>query len=340
MTYKTIKKQMKKLFTNLLLLTLSINAFAQDVTKDDAAKLQAENTKLQAIAVDSAKHWKLGGVITINGQQVSLTNWSAGGNNSISIGGLINVFAKYKAGKSTWDNNLELAYGVINQGQSVKWLKNDDKIQLTSKYGRKAFKNWYYSALADFRTQFTNGYNYPNDSVYISRFMAPAYALASIGMDYKPNDNFSLFISPITGKFTFVNDSKLAKAGAFGVQKEISYYDTTLKTFVVTQKYLTHREEFGAYLKAQYQTKVMDNITFQTVLELFTNYLKNPENVDVNWTTLTTFKVNKFISATLSTQLLYDHDIKVLRNAGEKKGTVGPDVQFKQVLGVGFTYKF
>jgi hypothetical protein len=102
----------------------------------------------------------------------------------------------------------------------------------------------------------------------------------------------------------------------------------------------THREEFGAYLKVQYQTKVMENITFQTVLELFSNYLNNPQNVDVNWTTLTTFKVNKFISATLATQLIYDDDIKVLRSAGDRKGTIGPDVQFKQVLGVGFTYKF
>ncbi len=327
---------MKKLFTKILLLTLSLNAFAQDVTKDDAGKLQAENDKLKAMAADTVKPWKLGGVISLNGQQVSLTNWSAGGNNSISVGGIISVFAKYKKGKSTWDNNLDLAYGIINQGHSVKWLKNDDRIQLTSKYGRHAFKKWYYSGLLDFRSQFANGYNYPNDSVYISRFMAPAYALASIGMDYKPNDNFSLFISPVTGKFTIVNDTTLAKSGAFGVQKR--EYD--VNTGLISKEYKLHREEFGAYLKAQYMTQVMDNITFKTVLELFTNYLHNPQNVDVNWTTLTTFKVNKFVSATLTTQLIYDDDIKVLRSSGDQKGTVGPDVQFKQVLAIGFSYKF
>jgi hypothetical protein len=198
-------------------------------------------------------------------------------------------------------------------------------------------KSWYATALGDFRTQFADGFNYPNDSVYISRFMAPGYALAAIGFDYKPNDHFSAFIAPLTGKFTFVNDDSLARNGAFGVQKEIRDPNQGGK---VTQNYKTHREEFGAYLKVQYQTKVMENITFQTVLELFSNYLNNPQNVDVNWTTLTTFKVNKFISATLATQLIYDDDIKVLRNAGDQKGTVGPDVQFKQVLGVGFTYKF
>lgn len=327
---------MKNFFYFVPLLTLPLSGIGQEVTKDDTAKLQAEVDKLKAVMADTAKPWKIGGIISVNGQQVSLTNWSAGGNNSISVAGLINVFAKYKKGKVTWDNNLELGYGVINQGDSKKWWKNDDKIQFSSKFGRELKKHWYATALADFRTQFANGYNYPNDSVYISKFMAPGYALAAIGFDYKPNDKFSAFIAPVTGKFTFVNDDTLAKYGAFGVQKEIRDPNTSL----VTQKYLPHREEFGAYLKMQYQTKVMENITFQTVLELFSNYMNNPENVDVNWSTLTTFKVNKFISATLATQLIYDDDVNVLRNAGDQKGTVGPDVQFKQVLGLGFTYKF
>ncbi len=328
---------MKKILFNIALILLTASSFAQDVTKDDAAKLQAEADKLKSMVADTAKPWKIGGVISINGQQVSLTNWAAGGNASISLGGLVNVFAKYKKGKSTWDNSLELGYGVIKQGDNKKWWKNDDKIQFTSKYGRQAFKKWYYSALVDARSQFANGYNYPNDSIYISKFLSPAYGLASIGMDYKPNDHFSLFISPITGKFTIVNDVTLARVGAFGVQKEIRDPENG---GAITQNYKTHREEFGAYLKAQYQTKVMDNVTFQTVLELFTNYLDKGHNIDVNWTTLTTFKVNKFISATLATQLIYDNDINVTRNTPGKVGEIGPDVQFKQVLGVGFTYKF
>jgi hypothetical protein len=328
---------MKNLILFIALSTITCNGFAQGITKEAAAQVQAEADKLKALAVDTAKAWKIGGVISLNGQQVSLTNWAAGGNSSISVAGLINIFARYKKGKASWDNNLDLGYGVVKQGNNGKWLKNDDKIQITSKYGHQVSKNWYCAALADFRTQFTNGYNYPNDSVYISKFMAPGYALASIGMDYKPNDNFSLFLSPITGKFTFVNDDSLARNGAFGVQKEIRDPDNG---GVITQNYLKHREEFGAYLKMQYKTKVMDNITFQTVLELFSNYLHNPQNVDVNWTTLTTFKVNKLVSATLSTQLIYDDDIKVLRNTGDQKGTYGPDVQFKQVLGIGLSYKF
>lgn len=327
---------MRKLFISILVIVNSF-IFAQDVTKDDAAKIQAESDKLKAVAVDTAKHWKLGGVISINGQQVSLTNWSAGGSNSISFGGIISVYARYKKGKSTWDNNVDLGYGVIKQGFNKNWWKTDDKIQITSKYGYQIAKSTYLTALADFKTQFTNGYNYPNDSVYISKFMAPGYGIAALGIDYKPNDKFSVFLSPVTGKFTIVNDDSLARNGAYGVQKEIRDPNDGGK---ITQYYKTHREEFGAYLKAQYQTKIMDNVTFQTMLELFSNYLHNPQNIDVNWTTLTTFKVNKFISATLSTQLIYDDDIKLLRTAGDRKNTVGPDVQFKQVLGVGFTYKF
>ena len=328
---------MKNFFYFVPLLTLPLSGIGQEVTKDDTAKLQAEVDKLKAVAADTAKPWKIGGIISVNGQQVSLTNWSAGGNNSISVAGLVNIFAKFKKGKSTWDNNLELGYGVINQGNNKKWWKNDDKIQFSSKFGHQIKKNWYLTALADFRTQFAPGYNYPNDSIYISKFMAPGYALAAIGFDYKPNDKFSAFIAPVTGKFTFVNDDSLARYGAFGVQKEIRDPDQGGK---ITQNYLTHREEFGAYLKMQYRTKVMENITFETILELFSNYMNNPQNVDVNWTTLTTFKVNKFISATLATQLIYDDDIKVLRSGGDLKGTTGPDIQFKQVLGVGFTYKF
>lgn len=328
---------MIRFLLSISLLAIAFTGVAQDVTKDEAAKLQLESDKLKGIAADTIRNWKFGGVVSFNGQQVSLTNWASGGTNSLSFGGIISLYARYKKGKDTWDNSIDLGYGVIRQGESKVWWKTDDKIQLTSKYGRQAFKKWYYTALGDFKTQFANGYNYPNDSVYISKFMAPAYGILALGFDYKPNDKFSLFIAPATGKFTIVNDDSLARHGAYGVQEEIRDPYNGGK---VVQPYKTHREELGAYLKMQFQTKVMENITFQTMLELFDNYLYKPENIDVNWTTLTTLKVNKFISATLTTQLIYDNDIQLIRTVGDRKGTVGPDVQFKQVLGVGFSYKF
>ena len=121
----------KRLFLSVSFVCVLTNIFSQEVTKDDAEKVQAEIDKLKSIAADTVKPWKIGGVISFNGQQVSLTNWAAGGNNSISVGGLVNVFAKYKKGKTTWDNNLELGYGVIKQGTNNKWWKNDDKIQFS-----------------------------------------------------------------------------------------------------------------------------------------------------------------------------------------------------------------
>ena len=124
---------MKKIILSISLLTIAFSSFAQDVTKDDAEILRAEAEKLRAVVADTVKFWTIGGVISVNGQQVSLTNWAAGGNNSISIGGLANVFARYRKGKISWDNNLEIGYGVIKQGNNKKWWKNDDKIQITSK---------------------------------------------------------------------------------------------------------------------------------------------------------------------------------------------------------------
>ncbi len=309
---------MRKIITTLALFSFSASLFAQD-----------------AAPVKDTTYWKKGGTFGISGTQTSLTNWAAGGQNSVAIGSIVNLFANYKKDKMTWDNNLDLAYGVIRQGNVKNFLKNDDRIQLTSKYGQYAFKHWYYSGLLDFKTQFDNGFDDPTkpDSVrkVISSFLAPAYTLVALGMDYKPNANFTLFIAPITGKITIVNNQTLANAGAFGVDKAV--YDASLNIVTLGKK---HREEFGGYVKMGYKFSPMENVTFNTNLELFSNYLNNPGNIDVSWTTLTSMKVNKYISATFSTHLIYDDDIKIT----DSKGNSGPRTQFKEVLGVGFSYKF
>lgn len=321
-----------------LLFFLSISGWlvAQEPTKTTAITLEKEGENIKKIASDTAtKPWKIGGTFALTGQQVSLTNWAAGGQNSISGAGLISLRANYHKNKSAWDSNLDLAYGVIKQGENRSWWKNDDRIQLTSKYGYKAFKNSFYTALLDFKTQFADGYNYPNDSVVISRFLSPGYVLAAIGLDYKPSSDLSVFVAPVTAKITLVYDQTLANAGAFGVQKADVKIDSTGKVIIV-KKGLNHREEFGGYLKFTYSKSVMENVKFSTMLELFSNYLVNPQNIDVNWTTLTTLKVNKYISANISTHLIYDHDIQITDR--EKK--TGPRTQFKEVFGLGFTYSF
>jgi hypothetical protein len=223
--------------------------------------------------------WKTGGASSLAFSQVALSNWAAGGENSISGNLMLNLFANYTKGNSTLDNTLGFGYGTMKQGD-LGWRKTDDKIELASKYGRNASKNWYYTGMVNFKTQMTTGYNYSNDpdleDVEISQFMAPGYLNVAIGMDYKPNDHFTLLLSPLSGKITFVNDTTLSNAGAFGVDPGDKY-----------------RAEFGAYLKMAYKRDIIENVNFSTKLDLFSNYLDNPQNLDINWEVLITMKINK-----------------------------------------------
>jgi hypothetical protein len=306
---------MKKTILTAVLLVSVISAFSQ---ANDAEK------QLKPPKADTLLGWKKDGVININTAQTSLTNWAAGGQSSVAVGGLLSLFANNKKDKSLWENSLDMGYGTLKQGKKTDWWKTDDRIDFTSKYGLKAVEKLYYAALVNFKTQMTNGYNYPNDSVKISGFLAPGYLLGALGLDYKPSDNFAVFLAPLTLKLTFVNDNVLADAGAFGVDP-----GDHLKT------------EFGGYLRTVLKKDLMENISFMTKLDLFSNYLKNPQNIDVSWECLLSMKVNKYISATLSTQLLYDDDISISKEQDD--GTMKPVkslVQFKEVLAIGFSVKF
>ena len=288
---------------------------------------EAEKT-LRTLVTDSTQGWKRGGVFSLNLAQTSLTNWAAGGQNSFAVNGMLSTFANYKRGKTVWVNSLDLGYGVLKQG-GTGYRKTDDKFDLLSKYGYEAFKNFYYAALLNFKTQMAPGYKYSDAGrELISDLFAPAYLLAALGLDYKPSDHFSAFIAPLTGKITFVNNKKLSDAGAFGVtpgKKSLS--------------------EFGGYLRAIYtkndfKNEFLKNVTFTTKIDLFSNYIKNPQNVVVNWETLLAFKVNKFLSANINTQLVYDDKIKVPVVRNGEATSIGSLVQFKEILGVGFSYNF
>jgi len=288
---------------------------------------EAEKT-LRTLVIDSTQGWKRGGVFSLNLAQTSLTNWAAGGQNSFAVNGMLSTFANYKRGKTVWVNSLDLGYGVLKQG-GTGYRKTDDKFDLLSKYGYEAFKNFYYAALLNFKTQMAPGYKYSDAGrELISDLFAPAYLLAALGLDYKPSDHFSAFIAPLTGKITFVSNKQLSDAGAFGVtpgKKSLS--------------------EFGGYLRAIYtkndfKNEFLKNVTFTTKIDLFSNYIKNPQNVVVNWETLLAFKVNKFLSANINTQLVYDDKIKVPVVRNGEATSIGSLVQFKEILGVGFSYNF
>jgi hypothetical protein len=269
---------------------------------------------------DTTKTWKIKGHTSLNFSQVSLTNWSEGGNGSVSGAFLFGINANNKKNKHYWDNNFTLEYGMTkNNSESLR--KSLDQIYLSSKYGYEIGNHWFLSVLFDYKTQMTEGYNYPNDKNYISKFMAPGYMNYALGFDYKPNDNFSLMLSPVSTKFTFVLDDSLSTAGLFGVDPGKKF-----------------RAEFGAYLKFTYIKKsLIKNVDFQTRLDLFSNYLKNPQNIDINWDLKLDMKINEYLSAVFGTTLKYDDDIKYIDENGNKRGA---RIQLKQLLGVGLTYKF
>ena len=271
--------------------------------------------KLSAQQADTVKYWKTGGFVSLTFNQVSLKNWVAGGENAVSTTALSNFTAVYTKGKFVWDNSLDLGYGLLkSEGKIAR--KNEDKIDLLSKFGYKAAGKFFYSALLNYRTQFANGYNYPTDTtqVLISRFNAPGYLSVSIGMDYRPVEYFSLYISPATGRFTFVSDQTLSDEGMYGVDKGKKV-----------------RPEFGASLNAKFQKDVITNVNLSSKLSLFNNYTdkdkENRKNFDVNWELMINLKAGKYLTTSIFTNIIYDHNV-IKRT------------QSKEVIGVGLSYKF
>lgn len=275
--------------------------------------------------------WKCGGQGALNFNQVSYSDWAAGGENSISGAAYVTLFANYAKDRLSWDNQLDLGYGLLKAGDA-KTRKNEDKIEFNSKVGYKMApaSKFYYTFLFNFKSQFTDGYNYaidPNGDSAVSHFLAPGYFLYSIGIDYKPCEPFSAYISPLTGRTIVVNDEELARAGAFGVED--------------SNKTLT---QLGAFLRLQYKKDVMKNVNLQTKMELFSNYLDNPQNVAIDFQVMIGLKVNKYITANIGTQLIYDDivNVPVLSDVSGTKTVsgYGPRLQFKEVLGVGLSVKF
>ncbi|MGE5394028.1 MAG: DUF3078 domain-containing protein [Candidatus Saccharibacteria bacterium] len=273
---------------------------------------------------DTLKRWEVKGLFSLNFSQISLTNWVAGGRSSSAGVGIFNLQAKYAKDNLLWENTLDLGYGLIKE-QDRQMVKSDDKIDLTSKLGLKQSETLYYSLLFNYRTQFAEGYKYPNTTNVISNFMAPGYFILALGLDYKPQKDVSIFFSPATARLTVVSDDILSAQGAFGV-------DPGKKT----------RMEVGAILKADLNTQIMKNVTLNNKVVFFSNYLKNPQNVDVNWDLMLNMKVNDYLSANLITNLIYDDDIKVPIDVNESGQIIrsGPRVQFKEMFGIGLNIKF
>ena len=245
--------------------------------------------------------------------QSSFSNWNSGGNNNIGIIGKINYNLSYKNRKHFLDNNLQLGYGfVANQGESSR--KTEDYINLMTNYGYDVGKNFYLSTGFQFLSQFSPGYNYsvtpdPEFADRVSRFMSPGYLNAGLGISYNPNENFQVIFRPVNGKFTFVTDPYLQKAGKYGLERDGQ----------------SVRSELGALVNILYRLKIYKDINLVNQINFFSNYVNHPERVDIAYNGTLNIRFNKFISTVVSLDLLYDHDQL-------------QKLQMKQTLGVGFSY--
>ena len=284
--------------------------------------------------------WTVINKLGANFSEVAFVNWNAGGNNSISALGNARFDRNYKFRYIQWDNYLEMRYG-LNAQEEQKLRKTDDAIRFSSTFGfqRDTISNWYYSARANFNTQFSNGYKYPDRTTPISRFMAPGYTFVGAGTSYITKDQkLNIYISPITQKTTFVLDKDLANNGAFGVQKAVldangAILEEGKKIFL----------EFGFLLTCQYEKEIWKNVLLNNRLSLYTDYLRRFGNVDVDWELNINLQVNKYILTTIGTHVIYDDDILFNEQKNAAGLVTNPGVtriQFKQLLGVGVSYAF
>jgi hypothetical protein len=312
---------MKRILISVIAVLFFVAGFTQDKTVQ-GLKNEASKSITKDPNDTIPKTWKIGGLFNLNFNQAALSNWSAGGDkSSLSLSTFLNAHAYYKKDKQVWDNSLDLAYGFVST-TSLGTRKSDDRIDLLSKYGYDIGKHWYISGLLNFRTQFAPGYSYPANlpKQLTSDFLAPAYILLAPGLNYKPNDDFSFFISPAAARWVIVNNDSLSLKGAYGV-------DTAKKS----------RFEFGAFASVSYTKKISSSAVYSGRLDLFSNYLHNPQNISLYWTNVLAVKISKLLSMSIIVNMIYDNDIKSV-NADGSAG--GPKPQLQELFGVGVAYKF
>jgi len=292
---------------------------------------------IQTKLPDTISHWERKNSVGVDISQIAFMNWNAGGNSSVS--GLLkgNFVRKYSNKNLRWLNELIIRYGV-NKQDGVDLRKTDDALQANSTFGyrRDTLSNWFYSAKFNFNTQFTNGFAYPNTEKAISKAFAPAYVFLGIGAEYANKEKkVTVYLSPLTQKTTLVLDQTLANQGAFGVEKAI--LDTENNVIKSGKK---SRTELGVLVSGAHKKEVFKNITLENRLNLYSDYINNFGNIDVDWQMQLDLVVNEYVKANIGAHLIYDDDIKAKEEFAGQQITVGPKVQLKQLLGIGLVYNF
>ena len=335
---------------------------AQELT--DAQKAAAEAAKAITEApeaekkVEQPKYWDESLKTNIKFGQTSLNNWAAGGDNTVTLQAFIDGNANYKKDNLFWNNRLQLDYGFVYASSKPILQKSDDRIYFESKFGYKneKMRNFSFSANYDFKSQFSTGYDYKtpeNLKDYLgndlkggdlrqawrdarnikSGFLAPAYTNLALGIDLKPWKWLSLNIAPFTGGVVIVRNPELRKN--YGMDLKEEWVGVTENLPDDGTQYRSARFEFGAQIKADIAVKVNDNFAYTSQLVLFSNYLDHPENIRVNWDNRFDWKIAKYFSLTLTTNMIYDDKVMIF---SDKDGLTKQRVQFKESLLFGFTY--
>ena len=311
---------MKWLLFSIATLT-SIATFSQDASRTDIKTDLSSTIDKKGHKHDSTKLWNKGGTFSVTAGQTSLSNWSGGGTQAFSVNGTVNLYADYTKGKDTWDNNLNVQYGYIKT-KGVTGQTSANLFDFLSLYGHSVAPKWSVSGLFRVRTQPFDGYAYAPDSAGVVRgkfnstFFAPAYVTLAPGITYKPVKNLNIFFSPVSTRALIVANKFLSNQGAYGVD--------TGKTF---------KFQFGALLNAGYTANITKTITYAGNLELYSNYLHNPQNIYIFWTNTFAAKLTQALAVTWNFNLAYDD----LYRPNPPKG---PKLQTQSILGVGFLYNF
>lgn len=264
----------------------------------------------QNIKIDSIRNWETEGKATLLFNQSSFSNWISGGENAVAGNLNINYLFNYKKANWTWNNTINIAYG-INDTKSNGTRKTEDRVEWKTLVGYKKDKNWYYSFFLNFQTQMTAGYDYKNDpnaKVAISRGFAPAYINFGPGIMYEKSADLKINLAPATSKLTIVTDETLSNQGAYGVKpgKQV-------------------KEDLGFFASVYHKRTVMENVDMVNILSIYVNYLDNLKNIDFDYQLKFVMKVNRYLSTNLSFQAVYNDDAL-------------SRLQFKEIFGIGFNY--
>lgn len=290
---------MKNCFLTFLFIQFSLVTFAQK--KDYINK----------------EGWTNIGKFTFLFNQSAFSNWASGGDNTIAGNATVNYTLNYKNEKFIWNNRLVATYGLTKSNNTDFPKKTNDGLMVNTMLGYDADNYWFYSFFVNFKTQFTKGYKYSKNSegeeirTLYTEFISPGYILFGPGMLWEKSNDFKINLAPATSKFVFVNpDLTKPNNDYFGVEEGKSL-----------------RYEIGFSASLLYKFVIMENISMENVLALFSNYIDNPQNIDLNYLMDIDLKVNKYFTANFIFQTIYDNNAY-------------SGFQVREVIGIGINYNF